>query len=120
MLAHWSRYKKLRREVCIAYHLIARRDCMETVKVTVTSAEKASRLELFIRWIWGTIVLIILGIIGIFAYIALFVQWFYILLLGKRHPALAKFVTGWYKGMTQLYFYMLLSTDERPPLIPEL
>ncbi len=93
---------------------------MNTVKITVTSAEKASRLELFVRWIWGTIVGIILCIIGIFAYIALMVQWLHILILGKRHPALAKFVTNWYKGMTQLYFYCLLSTDERPPLIPEL
>ena len=93
---------------------------MDTVKVTVTSAEKASRLELFIRWIWGTIVLIILYIIGIFACIALFVQWFYILILGKRHPALAKFITGWYKAVAQLMFYYMLSTDERPPLMPEL
>ena len=93
---------------------------METVKVNVTSAEKASRLELFIRWIWGTIVAIILSIIGIFAGIAMIVQWFYILILGKRHPALAKFVTNWFKAMTGLYFYMYLSTDERPPLMPEL
>jgi len=93
---------------------------METVKIDVTSAEKASRLELFIRWIWGFILMIIYGIIGIFAYIAFMVQWIHILLLGKRHPALAKFVTNWYKAMTNLYFYSLLSTDERPPLMPEL
>ena len=93
---------------------------MDTVKVTVTSAEKASRLELFIRWIWGTIVMIILCIIGIFASIAIFVQWFYILFLGKRHAGLAKFVNAWFVAMTGLYFYMYLSTDERPPLIPEL
>ncbi|MFA6907462.1 MAG: DUF4389 domain-containing protein [Candidatus Micrarchaeia archaeon] len=97
-----------------------RRDCMDTVKINVTSAEKASRLELIIRWVWGTIVAIILCIIGIFACLAMFIQWFYILLLGKRHPALAKFVTNWYKAMAQLYFYMYLSTDERPPLMPDL
>ena len=84
------------------------------------SDEKASRLELFIRFIWGTIVAIILCIIGIFAYIAIMVQWLHILLLGKRHAALAKFINGWYTGMAQLYFYMLLATDERPPLMPEL
>ena len=93
---------------------------METVKINVTSAEKASRLELFIRWIWGTIVMIILSIIGIFACIAMFVQWFYILLLGKRHPALVKFINGWFSAMVGLYFYMYLSTDERPPIVPEL
>ena len=94
---------------------------MDTVKISVTSAEKARRLELIIRFIWGTIVAIILCIIGLFAlYLATPLQWLYILFLGKRQPALAKFITGWAKGMTQLYFYMLLSTDERPPLIPEL
>ena len=93
---------------------------METVKINVTSAEKASRLELFIRWIWGTIVAIILCIIGIFAGIAMFIQWFYILLMGKRHPALAKFINAWFTAMTGLYFYMYLSTDERPPLMPAL
>ena len=93
---------------------------MDTVKISVTSAEKASRLELIIRWVWGFIVGIILCIIGIFAYIAILIQWIHILILGKRHPALAKFVTNWYKGMAQLGFYYMLSTDERPPLIPEL
>jgi hypothetical protein len=93
---------------------------METVKINITSDEKASRLELFIRFIWGFIVAIILCIIGMFAYIAIFVQWIHILLLGKRHPALAKFVNNWYKGMVQLAFYYILATDERPPLVPEL
>ena len=113
-------YKKLRREVRGAYRVIVRRDCMETVKIDVTNADKASRLELFIRWIWGFIVAIILCIIGVFAYIAIMIQWIHILILGKRHPALAKFVTNWYKGMAQLGFYYMLSTDERPPLIPVL
>ena len=93
---------------------------METVKITVTSEEKASRLELFIRLFWGCIVGIVLCIVGMFAYIALFIQWLHILFLGKRHPALAKFVTNWYKATTQLGFYYMLSTDERPPLMPEL
>jgi len=114
-----GRYKKLRREVGLPIERIARRDCMETVKVTVKSDEKASRLELFIRFIWGTIVMIILSIIGIFAGIAMFVQWFYILILGKRHAALAKFINAWLVAMTGLYFYLDLSTDERPALMPQ-
>ena len=94
---------------------------METVKITVNSVEKASRLELLIRFIWGFIVGIILGIIGLFAlYLATPIQWLHILFLGKRNPSLAKFVSGWFKGITQLYGYMLLLTDERPPLMPEL
>ena len=94
---------------------------METVKLTVTNVEKASRLELLIRFVWGFVVGIILGIIGLFAvYLAVPLQWLHILFLGKRHPALAKFTGGWFAAITQLYCYMLLLTDERPPLVPAL
>ncbi|MFA5929825.1 MAG: DUF4389 domain-containing protein [Candidatus Micrarchaeia archaeon] len=93
---------------------------MDTVKLTVTSAEKASRLELLIRFVWGTIVAIILAIIGFFAiYLATPLQWLHILILGKRNGALAKFVSAWFKATTQLHAYFILLTDERPPLMPE-
>ena len=93
---------------------------METVKISVTSDEKASRLELFIRFFWGIVVAIVLGIVGVFAAIAMMVQWLHILFLGKRHPALSKFITAWYAATAGLYFYMYLSTDERPPLVPSI
>ncbi|MDD5348516.1 MAG: DUF4389 domain-containing protein [Candidatus Omnitrophica bacterium] len=92
---------------------------METVKITVKSAETASRLELFIRFIYGLVACIVIGIIGIFAYLAWFVQWLHILLLGKRNAALAKFMNAWLVAYTQLEFYTFLSTDERPPIVPE-
>jgi hypothetical protein len=91
---------------------------MDSVKITVTSAEKASRLELIIRFIWGTIVAIVLGIIGIFVCIAWAAQWIYILILGKRHAGLAKFINAWLVAWSQLTFYTNLATDERPPAIP--
>ncbi len=83
------------------------------------SDEKASRLELFIRFVWYFICAIVIAIVGIFAYIAVIVQWLHILLLGKRHPALAKFVNAWYTQVAQVIFYVLLATDERPPIAPE-
>ncbi len=89
------------------------------MKLTVNSAEKASRVELFIRFVWGFVCMIILDIIGIFAWIAVGLQWLHILFLGKRNAALAKFVNSWYTGVAQVVFYILLSTDERPPIIPE-
>lgn len=94
-------------------------DCMETVKITVKSEEKASRLELFIRFIWGTIVAIILAIVGFFAFLAVCIQWLHILLLGKRHAGIQKFVNSYIVAYTGLYFYFNLSTDERPPLVPQ-
>lgn len=92
---------------------------METVKITVKSEEKASRLELLVRFVWGIIGGIVLGIIGIFAALAVFIQWFHILLLGKRNAGLAKFVNAYQVTHTQLQFYLMLATDERPPLVPE-
>ncbi|MCX6772977.1 MAG: DUF4389 domain-containing protein [Candidatus Micrarchaeota archaeon] len=92
---------------------------MDSIKISVKSDEKASRIELFIRFVWYFIAMIILGIIGIFAYIAVMLQWLHILILAKRHPALGKFVNSWYTAVAQLIFYILLATDERPPLMPE-
>lgn len=92
---------------------------MESVKVTVKSDEKASRVELFIRFVWYFICMIVIAIVGMFAYIAIAIQWLHILILGKRHPALAKFVTAWYTQVAQVMFYILLCTDERPPIVPE-
>jgi hypothetical protein len=93
---------------------------METVKISVNSEEKASRPELFVRFFWGFVVAIILGIVGVFAAIAIIVQWLHILFLAKRHPSLSKFINSWYTAMAGLYFYMYLSTDERPPLVPSI
>ena len=94
---------------------------MESVKITVNFVEKASRLELIIRFVWGFIVMAILGIVGFFVGIALAIQWLHILFLGKRHPALAKFINAWFTAEVQMCaYYVLLATDERPPLIPAL
>ncbi len=92
---------------------------MESVKVAVKYEEKASRLELFIRFIWGALVWICLAIIGIFACMAICIQWFYMLLLGKRHRGLYDFATAWLSAVAGLMMYNNLSTDERPPLVPK-
>ncbi len=92
---------------------------MKTVKIEVKSAEAASRKELIVRFVWGAIAGVILSIIGLFAGIAWFVQFFHILATRKRHPALQKFMNSWNTARSQLLFYTMLSTDERPPLFPE-
>ena len=55
---------------------------MNSVKVELVSDEKASRLELFIRIFWSMIVGFVLGFIGIFAAIALCLEWLHILFTG--------------------------------------
>ena len=92
---------------------------IKTVKITVTSAEKASRWEVIVRIIWATLCGIVLLVVGIFAAIAEIIQLFYILAFGKRHMKLNKFATNWLIAFSALGFYKNMCTDERPPLFPK-
>lgn len=91
---------------------------MKSVKVSIESAEAASRKELVVRFIYGTVVSIILGLLGIFAFVAWGVQFLHILFTAKRHKSLSKFINAYQIAYTQLEFYVMLSTDERPPMFP--
>ena len=92
---------------------------MDSVKITVNSAENASRLELIVRFVWGMLCFIVLWFVGIFAFFAFAIQWLHILFLGKRHPALQIFVNNYEIGMAQVKIYLMLGTDERPPIVPK-
>ena len=92
---------------------------MKTVKINVTSAEKASRWEVIVRLIWASLCGIVLLVAGIFAAIAIIIQLFYILIFGKRHMKLNKFVTNWLIALATLGFYKNYCTDERPTLLPK-
>ena len=92
---------------------------MKTVKITVTSAEKASRWEVLVRLVWATLCGIVLIVVGIFAAIAIVIQLFYILIFGKRHMSLNRFATNWLAAFAALNFYKNFCTDERPPLVPQ-
>lgn len=85
------------------------------IKVETVSEEDSSRLELFIRFIFAIIWGIILGIWGIFVYMALGIHWLYILVFGKRLEVLNNFIAKFFRTMARFQGYMLLLTDERPP-----
>ena len=94
---------------------------MDTVKVDVKSAEQASRIELFIRIVWGVISYIVLGILSIITvYILVPLQWLHILILGKRNGFLASWIKKWFVYAAQLGAYLTMLTDERNPIIPEM
>ncbi|RLG70900.1 MAG: hypothetical protein DRO11_05450 [Methanobacteriota archaeon] len=101
--------------------------------------EKASRLELFIRIVWGILIWIVMLVYSIIYSIIIFVyyviagilwviHWFYILILGKRWPTACKWVTKAvyeqaiprYLQLTNYalkrYPYLLLLSDDRPSL----
>ena len=93
---------------------------MKTVKITVTSAEKASRWEVIVRLIWASLCGIVLLVIGIFAVIAIIIQLFHILIFGRRQMKLNKFAANWLSAFAALGFYKNYCTDERPQLVPPL
>lgn len=92
---------------------------MKTVKITVTPTEKASRWEVLVRIVWTILCAIVLIISGIFATIAAVINLFHILIYGRRHMKLNRFVTNWLIAFASLHFYKNLCTDERPPIVPK-
>jgi len=93
---------------------------MKTIKDPVfTIDRKASRLELFLRWLLGIIYGLVLGVIGFIAGLAMCIQFFYILILGKRNERIAEFAKGFVTYTMKVTAYMYYITDERPPFWPE-
>ena len=90
---------------------------META-ITLKSEEKASRVELVIRFFYIIPLFIVMYIISIVAMIGIVVNFFTSLLLGKRIEALSKFIVVYIEYMAKMYEYSYLS-DERPPIIPK-
>jgi len=87
------------------------------VSVSVKADDKVSRLEVIIRIPMA----IVLGIIGYILMIIVYILWIIniitCLILAKRVGAgfIAK-VIEWY---TKVMAYLMLTTDERPPFIPQ-
>ena len=92
---------------------------MKTVKVAITGQNKASRLELFIRIVWFIVSAVVLWAFGIIMVICLVIQWFYILITGKRHKSLNDIIKSYIYYRTKMEAYGYLTTEERNPIFPE-
>jgi hypothetical protein len=92
----------------------------EEMKQLFVYEHDAKRLELFVRivyaWIAITIVLVVYGII---AEICLFIQWFVILILGRRSEGLSNFVKGYLEYYVHVFSYYYFMTDARPGIMPQ-
>ena len=60
-----------------------------------TFEHDAGRLELLIRIAYWIIIGIVAWVYGIIAGICLFIQWFHILVLGRRHEGLSNVAKGY-------------------------
>jgi hypothetical protein len=80
--------------------------------------QDASRLELLIRIVYWILIGIVAWVYGIIAFICLFVQWFHILILGKRNESLSSFAKGYLEYLVHIMSYSYIMTDKRPDILP--
>jgi hypothetical protein len=80
--------------------------------------EKAGRIELFIRIIYSFVIGIVLTIYGIIAGICLVVQFFIILILGRRSEGVSNLIKGYLEYYVHVLSYTSFMTDERPGILP--
>jgi hypothetical protein len=78
----------------------------------------AGRLELLIRIVYWILIGIVAWVYGFIAGICLFIQWFYILVLGRRNEGLSNFAKGYLEYLVHVMNYMYFMTDKRPAIMP--
>jgi hypothetical protein len=89
-----------------------------TPKQLFTYEHDAGRLELLIRILYWILIGIVAWVYGIVAFICLFIQWFHILILGRRHEGLHDVAKGYLEYIVHVMSYMYIMTDKRPDVMP--
>jgi len=80
----------------------------------------ASRVELFVRIVYAWIcIAVVLAIYGLIAEICILIQWFVILILGRRSEGLSNFIKGYLEYYVHVLSYYFLMTDKRPGILPK-
>jgi hypothetical protein len=78
----------------------------------------AKRLELFIRIVYSFVIALIWYVYGFIAEICMLIQWFVILILGRRNEGLSNFIKGYLEYYVHVMSYVYLMTDDRPGILP--
>lgn len=89
---------------------------MSRVVYDVEYSEQASRLELFLRMILGFAYGFVWYFWTLLSQLTSIVQFFHILILGKRNERLFEFVKNYMRFTTEFFSYTSLLTDERPSI----
>ncbi|MEM4166332.1 MAG: DUF4389 domain-containing protein [Candidatus Bilamarchaeaceae archaeon] len=90
------------------------------VDVKLPFEEEANRVELFIRLVYFVIVGIIMGVLAVISvYIAMPLQFLYVLIFGKRLEILNKIIAAYVGYAISWLPYLLLLTDEKPDIMPK-
>ena len=93
-------------------------DSTDTKKQLFIYEHDASRLELLIRILYWILIGIVLWVYGIIAFICLFIQWFHILILGRRSEGLSNIAKGYLEYLVHVMSYTYIMTDKRPDILP--
>ena len=92
---------------------------MSGLKQLFVYEQDAGRLELFVRIVYAWIAIgIVLVVYGFIAEICVLIQWFVILILGRRNEGLSNFVKGYLDYFVHVLGYYYVMTDERPGILP--
>jgi hypothetical protein len=83
-----------------------------------TYIHDASRLELLIRIVYWILIGIVAFVYGILATICLIIQWFIILIFGRRHMGLSDFAKGYLEYLVHVMAYSYIMSDKRPNILP--
>ncbi len=79
----------------------------------------ARRLELLVRILYWIAIGVVAWVYALAATVCLVIQWFYILILGKRSKGLSGFVKGYLEYMVHRMPYLYVMTDRRPAVFPD-
>jgi hypothetical protein len=90
----------------------------EEKKQLFTFEREARRWELLVRIFYSIAIAIVMMVYGIIAGICLFIQWFVILVLGRRNQDLSEFIRGYLEYQVHVLSYTSVMTDKRPGIMP--
>jgi Zn-dependent protease with chaperone function len=79
----------------------------------------ARRLELLIRIVYWIAIGIVAWVYGLLAIICLFIQWFFVLIMGRRQQGLSDFAKGYLEYLVSRMPYVYIMTDKRPAILPD-
>jgi hypothetical protein len=91
----------------------------ETMPRLFTYERTARRWELLVRIFYSIAIAIVLMVYGFIAGILMIIQWFVILILGRRSEGLSDFIRGYLEYYVHVLSYTSWMTDKRPGIMPK-
>jgi hypothetical protein len=85
------------------------------VRLDVDYPPRLSRLLIFVKWLLFIPHYIVLYVLAIVVYVALFISWFAVIITGGYPEGLFSFLLGFQRWTARVAAYLLLQTDRYPP-----